>query len=172
MNSNESIAYLEDEVKAQLASDVVILPSIVIGGHQYRGALHAGSVLKALCAAFYKDYDNQPGVCTCDSVPDSQLLDCVSKNGNDVCKKGKSGDTACSMSKTGMTRCVQDILPPFYKCACEDGFEMVTDKDGNSVCHDINECGRGGGVIEPRAEGEGGVDASGEGVGREEEVTL
>ena len=51
MASNESIGYLEDEVKAQVTSDVVILPSIIIQGHQYRGALHAGSVLKALCAA-------------------------------------------------------------------------------------------------------------------------
>ena len=140
MASNESIEYLKDEVSAQIKSDVVILPSIVIQGHQYRGALHAGSVLKALCAAFYDDYDNHPDVCTCTSVPDNQLLQCISENGNDVCKHGKAGDLACSANANGITKCVEDFLPPFYKCGCQDGFELVTDNDGNSVCRDINEC--------------------------------
>ena len=140
MASNESIGYLQEEVDEQVKSDVVILPSIIIAGHQYRGALHAGSVLKALCAAFYKDYDNQPSICTCTSVPDNQLLQCVSKNGNDACKKGKAGDIACSKNSNGITKCMEDTLSPFYKCGCEEGFELVTDKDGNTVCHDINEC--------------------------------
>ena len=140
MASNESIGYLEDEVKAQVTSDVVILPSIIIQGHQYRGALYAGSVLKALCAACYKDYDNQPSICTCSNEPDSQLLDCISKNGNDMCKKGKVGDVACSQMPNGITKCKEGIFPLFYTCGCEDGFELVTDKDGNQVCHDVNEC--------------------------------
>jgi len=140
MSSNESITYLAEEVQAQMKSDIVILPSIIIEGHQYRGALHAGSVLKALCAAFYKDYDNQPSVCSCSDQPDSQLMQCISENGNDVCKKGKAGDVACSQNANGITKCLEAALPPFYQCTCEEGFELITDKDGNSVCHDINEC--------------------------------
>ena len=140
MESDTSIGYLQNEVEVQYEENVVILPSIIINGAQYRGALHPTSVLKALCSAFYEDYDSHPNICTCTSVPDNQLLECISTNGNDVCKSGQAGAIACAANTNGATECMEDTSEPFYKCGCKDGFELVKDKDGNSFCTDINEC--------------------------------
>jgi hypothetical protein len=60
------VPLLEAELKAQTGDDsgrstVAILPTVRIQGRQYRGSLEAGSVLRAVCAAFPAGQD--PAVC-------------------------------------------------------------------------------------------------------------
>lgn len=61
------IPMLDDELKGQTGgeggeSTVAILPTVRINKKQYRGNLDAGSVLRALCAAFPSGAE--PAVCT------------------------------------------------------------------------------------------------------------
>lgn len=80
------IPLLDDELAAQTGDDsgrstVAILPTIRVLGRQYRGGLSAGSVLRALCAAFPPG--GEPRVCTEAWVSE------------DECAEGGDGWRAC-----------------------------------------------------------------------------
>jgi hypothetical protein len=77
---------LDEELAAQTGdggeSTVAILPTVRINKKQYRGNLGAGSVLRALCAAF--PTGSEPAVCTETWVSE------------DECAEGGDGWRACS----------------------------------------------------------------------------
>jgi len=85
-DSRDPIPMLDDELKAQTGAEgegtVAILPTVRINKRQYRGTLDAGSVQRALCAAF--PTGSEPPVCTETWVSE------------DECAEGGDGWRACS----------------------------------------------------------------------------
>lgn len=129
------IPLLESELKVQTgggdggaAATVAILPTVRINRKQYRGNLDAGSVLRALCAAF--PYGSEPGVCTETWVSE------------DECEVGGDGWRACNSganSTLGLTRCINTFKG--FKCECGAGYMRVNDKvTGEESCAEVNEC--------------------------------
>lgn len=127
------IPLLDAELKAQTGDEsgrgtVAILPTVRIQGRQYRGSLEAGSVLRAVCAAF--PGGQEPGVCREPWVSE------------DECIEGGEGWRDCNSGVNkaqGRTRCVNTFRS--YTCDCGSGSMRVTDKaTGKESCAGVNQC--------------------------------
>jgi hypothetical protein len=111
------VPMLDDELKGQAGAGgegaVAILPTVRINGKQYRGSLEAGSVLRAICAAFPSG--GEPPVCVEAWV-----------SGEDECAPGGEGARACGAGSGGKTKCVNTFRG--FECDCGDGFMKVKDQ--------------------------------------------
>jgi hypothetical protein len=113
---------LEEELLGQAGDGegaVAILPTVRVNRKQYRGTLEAGSVLRAVCAAF--PAGGEPPVCNQKWVSE------------DECAEGGDGWRACRGrgGGDGRTQCVNTFRG--YECECGDGYMRVKDKVGGCL---------------------------------------
>lgn len=116
----EEIALMRDEENSNRGL-VMLLPTVIVNGQQYRGHLSTNGILRALCAGF--EEGTEPQVCL---HKDIQEDDCVDDSHG--CWKGPPGSfvDACFDTFRGSI------------CRCPEGYEG----DGYT-CTDVDECARG-----------------------------
>eukprot|EP00878_Enallax_costatus_P034447 GHUV01038194.1.p1 GENE.GHUV01038194.1~~GHUV01038194.1.p1 ORF type:complete len:492 (+),score=107.81 GHUV01038194.1:754-2229(+) len=132
LDGTDPIKMLDEELAAQTGEDaestIAIMPTVRVNKRQYRGALEAPSVLRAICAGYPTGVE--PSVCNEEWVSDNE------------CKEGNDGYLACNSnlnSTLGRTKCVNTFNG--YRCECGEGFMKVVDKATSvDTCAEINEC--------------------------------
>ena len=130
------------------SSRVLITPTVVINGAQYRGRLDAPSVTRGLCAGFSEE--TEPPACL---TPALEVNECASE-ANGGCWKsegeeaGGGGGGGRRREEAGgpafFTACVDTFRGS--KCQCPFGFRgdgRASSPGEDSGCEDIDECAEG-----------------------------
>ena len=141
VSSDSESAIMESNLDAQglgggTSSRVLITPTVVINGAQYRGRLDAPSVTRGLCAGFSEA--SEPPACL---TPALEVNECASAN-NGGCWKSEEVD-----KKTGeplFSACVDTFRG--FKCQCPFGFRgdgRASSTGKHPGCEDIDECAEG-----------------------------
>lgn len=138
VQSDAESAIMESNLDAQglgggSSPRVLITPTVVVNGAQYRGRLDAPSVTRGLCAGFSEA--TEPPACL---TPALEVNECAS-TGNGGCWKSEDTD-----KKTGeplFSACVDTFRG--FKCQCPFGFRgdgRASSNGKHPGCEDIDEC--------------------------------
>ena len=141
VSSDAESAIMESNLDAQglgggSSSRVLITPTVVINGAQYRGRLDAPSVTRGLCAGFSEA--TEPPACL---TPALEVNECASAN-NGGC--WKSDKTDAKTSEPLFSACVDTFRG--FKCQCPFGFRgdgRASSSSKHGGCEDIDECAEG-----------------------------
>ena len=141
VSEDEKSEIMETNLDAQglggSSSRVLITPTVVINGAQYRGRLDAPSVTRGLCAGFSEA--TEPPACLTSAL---EVNECASAD-NGGCWKSNEKDE----KKNGdplFSACVDTFRG--FKCQCPFGFRGDGRASGpgkHSGCEDIDECAEG-----------------------------
>ncbi|CAL5228469.1 g11610 [Coccomyxa viridis] len=142
---------------------ILLLPTVIVNKHQYRGRLDVPSILRALCAGFSET--TEPEVCLAGSMQED---DCAAETHSCwVHTEGKQSFSACKDTFRGyVCQCpegwrgdgfkCEDIdecaegtaqcqhtcsnIPGGYECSCRDGFQLLGGHTSTGICLPINQC--------------------------------
>ncbi|CAL8466083.1 g5619 [Coccomyxa elongata] len=150
---------------------ILLLPTIIVNKHQYRGRLDVSPVLRALCAGFSET--TEPQVCLAGSLQEDDCKfsthNCwTSGTGNDAitackdtfrgyvcqCPAGWRGDgLKCEdidECAEGTAQCQQTCKNNLggYECSCRDGFTLLGGHSSTGICLPIDQCKKDAGGCE------------------------